>query len=297
MQIRVANAPASWGVEDPGDPANPDWADVVEQVAAAGYAGIELGPVGYMPEDPSLLRPVLADHGLHLVGGFLFEPLESRDGTAQVLAAARRTCQAVAAAGGTHLVVIQGFTPGRERAAGRRRDAVQLSPGEWRTLIDSIHSVSRLASKHGLEPCFHPHAGTAVEFEDEIERVIADTDPDIVSICVDTGHCAYAGVDPVELCDRHASRISYLHLKDIDRARLDEALRMELGFEEAVAHGVFCPLGQGVVDFGALRVVLERHSFDGWGTVEQDRLPTGSTEPAAEAAASLAHLRGVGLAA
>jgi inosose dehydratase len=297
VQIRVANAPASWGVEDPADPANPDWAEVVEQVAAAGYAGIELGPVGYMPEDPAALRPALADKGLHLVGGFLFEPLESRDAIGSVLAAARRTCKAVAAAGGTHLVVIQGFTPAREQAAGRTRDAVPLSPGEWRTLIDSVHAVSRLAAQHGLEPCFHPHAGTAVEFEDEIERVIADTDPDVVSICVDTGHCAYAGVDPVAVCDRHADRISYLHLKDIDRARLDEALRMELGFEAAVAHGVFCPLGEGVVDFTALRDVLERHSFDGWGTVEQDRLPTDSTEPAAEAAASLAHLRRVGLAA
>jgi inosose dehydratase len=296
MQIRIANAPTSWGVEDPEDGANPAWPQVLDETAAAGYAGIELGPIGYLPEQADRLRKELARRRLELVAGFLFEPLHTRAGSARALEVADRTCRLLAAAGARYLVIIQGFTPERERAAGRPGAGLPLRDAEWRTLVDGVHAVARLASdRHGLVPCLHPHAGTDVEFEDEIERIVADTDPGLVKLCIDTGHCAYAGVDPVALYRRHADRVTYFHLKDIDCDRLRGALARALSFEQAVAARVFCPLGEGVVDFAALRAALEEHGFEGWATVEQDRLPTDSGTPAEHAAASLAHLRAIGL--
>jgi inosose dehydratase len=296
MQIRIANAPTSWGVEDPEDPANPSWKQVLDQAADAGYAGIELGPVGYLPERPDRLRVELERRRLELVAGFLFEPLHTPAGSARALEVAERTCRLLAAAGARHLVIIQGFTPERERAAGRPGAAPPLGGGEWRMLVDGVHAVARLASdRHGLVPCLHAHAGTHIEFEAEVERIVAGTDPELVSLCIDTGHCAYAGVDPVALYRRHANRVAYFHLKDVDRGRLRGALGQALSFEQAVAARVFCPLGEGVVDFAALRAALEEHGFEGWATVEQDRLPTDSGAPAEHAAASLDHLRAVGL--
>jgi inosose dehydratase len=160
--------------------------------------------------------------------------------------------------------------------------------------VESVERLARLATEdHGLIPVFHPHAGTHVEFEDEIDRLAADTD---VPLCIDTGHCAYTGIDPVALYERLAARVVYFHLKDVDRERLRDALIRELSFEQAVAERVFCPLGEGIVDFAALADSLERRDFHGWATVEQDRLPTDSTAPVEHAAASLAHLRAVGLA-
>jgi inosose dehydratase len=294
MHIRIANAPTSWGIEDPEDGANPPWPQVLDQTAGAGYAGIELGPVGYLPERADVLRHELGSRGLELVAGFLFEPLHT--GRDRALDVAERTCRLLAAAGARHLVIIQGFTPERERAAGRPGAAPALNGSEWRSLVDGVHEVARLADRHGLVPCLHPHAGTDVEFEDEIERIAADTDPELVRLCIDTGHCAYAGVDPVALYRRHAQRVAYFHLKDVDRDRLRGALARALSFEEAVAARVFCPLGEGVVDFNGLRAALEEHGFEGWATVEQDRLPTDSSTPAQHAAASLAHLRDAGLA-
>jgi inosose dehydratase len=297
MQLRIANAPTSWGVEDPGDGANPSWRQVLDQVARAGYAGIELGPVGYLPERADVLRRELDLRGLELVAGFLFEQLQDRDRRGAALEMAERTCGLLAAAGARYLVIIQGFTPDRERTAGRAGAGPQLREQDWRAMVDGVHDVARLAEAHGLVPCLHPHAGTAVEFEDEVERVAADTDPALVRLCIDTGHCAYAGIDPVALYRRHAARVVYFHLKDVDRARLRGALARALSFEQAVAARVFCPLGDGVVDFAGLRSALEEHDYDGWATVEQDRLPTDSGTPAEHAAASLAHLRAVGLAA
>jgi inosose dehydratase len=280
MQLRIANAPTSWGVEDPEDGANPPWPQVLDQVAGAGYAGVELGPIGYLPRNERVLRRELEMRRLELVAGFLFEPLhQDVPGTLQ---RARRTCRLLAAAGATYLVIIQGYRSERD-----------LSESEWRTMVETVHKAAGVAEEHGLVPCFHPHAGTDVEFADEIERLVADTE---VSLCIDTGHCAYAGVDPVALYRRHADRVTYFHLKDVDRDRLRGALARALSFEQAVAARVFCPLGQGAVDFAGLRDALEEHGFRGWATVEQDRLPTDSGTPAEHAQASLAHLRELELA-
>ena len=297
MQLRIANAPTSWGIEDPEDRANPAWADVLDDVARAGYAGVELGPLGYLPDEGPALRPELERRRLQLVAGFLFMPLHTREELAAAAEVARRTCRLLADVGASHLVLIQGFTPERERAAGRPGAARPLPEDQWRTMIEGVHRLARLATEYGLLPCFHPHAGTHVEFEPEIERLVEETDPELVALCLDTGHCAYAGVDPVELYLRHSGRTAYFHLKDVDQARLHTALAGSLSFEQAVAARVFCPLGEGVVDFTRLRAALEETDFDGWATVEQDRLPTESGTPAAQAAASLLHLRSVGLAA
>jgi inosose dehydratase len=296
MHLRIANAPTSWGVEDPEDGANPPWRRVLDQVAQAGYAGIELGPLGYLPVKEHVLRRELEMRGLELVAGFLFEPLHVRAGMAHARDVARRTCRVLEAGGARYLVVIQGFTLERERAAGRSGAGLPLRPAAWRALVEGVAEVAHTAAdEYGLVPCFHPHAGTDVEFEDEIERLLDDTDPGLVRLCIDTGHCAYAGVDPVALYRRHAERVAYFHLKDVDRERLRGALARRLSFEQAVAAGVFCPLGNGVVDFAGLRAALAEHGFDGWATVEQDRLPTDSATPAEHAGASLAHLREVGL--
>jgi inosose dehydratase len=295
MQLRIANAPTSWGVEDPGDAANPPWRRVLDETAAAGYEGIELGPLGYMPEDPAELRRELIARELELVAGYVMVPLHTAEGVTEALRTARLTCELLAEAGASHLVIIQGSTPERERAAGRPGEAAPLTEPEWAMLSDGVHALARLArDDHGLVPCFHPHAGTHIEFEPEIERLVASTDPELVSLCVDTGHCAYAGVDPVGLYRRHHDRVAYFHLKDL---RPDRLAAGSPSFEQAIAAGVFCPLGDGVVDFAALREALKEHGFEGWGAVEQDRLPTDSTSPREHAAASLRHLQAVRLAA
>lgn len=295
VPIRVAGAPNSWGIENPTDPANPSWQQVLDETAGAGYPGTELGPLGYLPEEPATLRRELDARELELVAGFVFAHLHTPDGAAEAVEQARVTCRLLAECGGRYLVIGQDFTPDRERSAGRAEDAAALDEPGWAVLTAAVHAIARVArGDHGIVPCFHPHAGTYVEFEPEIERLIARTDPQLVSLCIDTGHCAYAGVDPADLYRRHADRVAYLHLKDI---RLEPLCAVPLSWEQAVAAGVFCPLGEGVVDFEALRDALDENGFEGWGTVEQDRLPGDDGSTKREAAASLRHLRAVGLAA
>ena len=72
--IKIGNAPCSWGVEFADDPRNPAWRKVLQENAEAGYTGIELGPVGFMPEDPAVLGEALSEFNQELVGGVVFRP-------------------------------------------------------------------------------------------------------------------------------------------------------------------------------------------------------------------------------
>jgi inosose dehydratase len=137
----------------------------------------------------------------------------------------------------------------------------------------------------------HPHAGGYIEFEDEIERLLSDVPADELGLCLDTGHALYAGSDPIDLASRYASRIEHLHLKDV----AEPVLARELDFWEAVAAGIFCPVGEGLLDLAGLRDALTAIGYSGFATVEQDRRPGTAGDPADDLAHSVARLRAAGL--
>ena len=126
MTIRIGNAPCSWGVEFAGDPRNPPWRTVLKECAAAGYRGIELGPIGFMPEDPAVLGEALAEEGLTLIGGVVFRPFHDPAKWSEVVDASERTCKALVSHGARHLVLIDSISPRRAPTAGRAAEAEQI---------------------------------------------------------------------------------------------------------------------------------------------------------------------------
>jgi inosose dehydratase len=268
--LRLATGPVSWGVDFAGVPANPPWNEVLDGIAEAGFGWLELGPLGYLPADPAA---ALEARGLRLSGGFVFEPLHDPAQRDHLLEVASRTAATVAAAGGRYLVIIDLVDPVRAVTAGRAEAAPRLSPAQRRLLHAGIDAVAEIAAEHGLRALVHPHAGTHVEFLDEIEPVV-----ERVELCLDTGHLAYAGLDAATLYERWADRVVCLHLKDLDPARLAG------GYWAAVRRGAFRPLGEGAVDFDRLFAALAAHGFAGWATIEQDRTPGGA--PVADLVAS-----------
>lgn len=298
MPLSIGNAPCSWGVEFADDPRNPDWQEVLDEAAAAGYSGLELGPIGYMPEDPAMLGKSLAERQLSLIGGVIFRPFHDPRKWNEVQGASRRTCEALRAHGAKHLVLIDSIAASRAPTAGRPDEAERMSDAEWRGFIERIHSIARMgAEDYGLTVALHAHAAGFMEFEDELERALAEIDAALLSVCLDTGHCLYAGFDPVAFYRRHAERVSYIHFKDVDPRVKAQVVEERIGFYDACARGLFCNLGQGAVDFEAMRDALAEHGFDGWATVEQDCDPAGNTRPLEDARANLDYLRRIGLAA
>ena len=293
--IAIGNAPCSWGVEFADDPRNPPWIRVLEQCAQAGYRGIELGPIGYMPEDPAMVGEALAKYELTLIGGVVYRPFHDPSRWDEVHDASARTCRALQSHGARQLVLIDSIAPQRASTAGRPEEAPQMKAEEWRGFIDRIEQIAAMGVEtYGLTVSVHPHAGGYLEFLPEVERLLADVDASLIGLCVDTGHCHYAGFDPVQFMHRHSDRLRYVHFKDLDADVWNHVVQNRVGFYDACAQGVFCRLGEGQTNFPALRQVLLEAGFDGWCTVEQDCDPEGANSPVVDATANLKYLRSIG---
>jgi inosose dehydratase len=146
----------------------------------------------------------------------------------------------------------------------------------------------------GVGLVVHHHAAGFLETEAEIERLLADTDPERVGLCLDTGHLAFGGGDPVAFARRHAARVRHLHLKDVDEAVAARVRRDGLDYLEAVRAGVFTTLGEGGVDVGGVLDALAGAPI-GWAVVEHDRLSEDGPSPLESARTSRARLAALGL--
>ena len=280
---KIAGAPISWGVcEVPG------WGDVLPsetvlgEMRSLGLTATELGPPDYLPADPEALKALLGGHELTLVGGFLAVTLHT-DVRSTLDEAAR--VAAILRAGGAEVLVLAAAT-----GLDGYDETPKLTDDEWKTLVDTCAKIREIAAEHGLRTVLHPHVGTHVEREAEVERFLADSD---LPLCLDTGHLLIGGTDPVELARRHPDRVGHVHLKDV-RGEIAAKVRSgELSYTDAVERGIYVPLGDGDVDVEALVQSVQQAGYTGWFVLEQDtRLKHGSPvdKPLQDTARSLAHL-------
>ncbi|MDQ2567068.1 AP endonuclease, partial [Klebsiella michiganensis] len=93
MTIHIANAPCSWGVDDPKNPYLPPWSKVLEEAATAGYKSIELGPWSYLPTRADELSAALNKQGLSLVAGTIFDDLVSEENFANIVELTHNLCR------------------------------------------------------------------------------------------------------------------------------------------------------------------------------------------------------------
>lgn len=287
---RVAGAPISWGVcEVPG------WGhvlpvdDVLGEMAGLGLRSTELGPPGFLPDEPEALRGVLSTHGLSLVGGFLAVVLHDEARREETLAETRRACAQMSAAGGE--VVVLAAATGLDGYDERP----QLTADQWKTLVETAGLVRDVAAEHGLRTTLHPHVGTHVEQRAEVEAFLRDSD---VPLCLDTGHLLIGGTDPLELARQYASQVAHVHLKDVDAAKAARVRSGEITYMEGVQANMYVPLGDGDVPVGEIVATLEAAGYEGWYVLEQDTsLPDGegdnALKPQRDTARGLAHLASV----
>jgi inosose dehydratase len=295
MSIRIGNAPCSWGVEFPNDPRNPTWEKVLEECSCAGYKGIELGPVGFMPENPEILGEALEKFELELIGGVVFRAYHDEKQWDNVLDGTHRTCKALVAHGAQHLVLIDSISERRAPTAGRADEAAQMDKEEWISYRSRLETSARIgAEEYGLTVGIHAHAAGFMDFEPELERLLSEVDENILKICFDTGHHSYAGFDPVEFMQKYMSRISYMHFKDINPKVKQNVIENRTGFYDACGQGIFCNLGDGDVDFSIVRKILLENSFEGWCTVEQDCDPLLDPNPLSDAKLNREYLEAIG---
>lgn len=306
MTLPIANAPCSWGVDDPKNPYLPPYATVLQEASAAGYHSIELGPWGYLPTDAAILSAELRQHQLSLVAGTIFDDLVSERNFAHIQALTHNICRNLSQApkaqplsegsfSPPYLVIIDFGNPQRARFAGQSSQAPRLNQADWNRMIGHIKTVSEIAwQEYGVRPVVHPHAGGSIEFADEIELLVSQIPHRTAGLCLDTGHLYYSGMDPVIWLERYFSRIDYLHFKDVDPKVFRSVLARGLDFFTACAEGVMCPLGQGAIDYPAVRALLAARGYPGWITIEQERDPRQVQGSLRDVTESLTYLRTVG---
>ncbi|MTD28165.1 TIM barrel protein [Erwinia sorbitola] len=305
MTIHIANAPCSWGVDDPKNPYLPPYEKVLKEAAQAGYNSIELGPWTYLPTDAALLTEKLKQHGLTIVAGTIFDDLVSEANFPAMIELTHNLCRnlsQVPTATPTHgdnfpapyLVIIDFGNADRARLAGQYHQAERLSDHDWQRMISHITEISRIAKEYGVRPVIHPHAGGSIEFADELEKLVQDIPHSVAGLCLDTGHLYYAGMDPIPALAHYFDRIDYLHFKDVNDAVFRNVIARELDFFTACAEGVMCPIGKGAIDYPAVRAFLAERNYQGWITIEQERDPRNADGSLHDVTESLRYLHSVG---
>ena len=305
MNFKIASGLCSWGIEDANNPHNPSWEKVLDEAAQAGYKGIELGPFGYLPQDIEVLAPELAKRDLQIVAGTLYDNLHSPENFENIVSKTHITCKLLSQLPKPeqvegqryptpYLVIIDEVNSVRSPFAGHPDKAPRLSDAEWDTMMDHIREVSRIASEYGIRPVVHPHAGGYIEYADETIRLLNDIPAEIAGLCLDTGHLHYDCMDPVEWLKKYADRLDYVHFKDIDQKVYENVIERQIGFFEACAEKVMCPIGQGNIDYEAVREALLEIGYKGWITIEQERDPRDADGSLADVTQSREYLTGKG---
>ncbi len=298
--IKIANAPCSWGaLEFNLEAAAPDHLQVLHEIGETGYVGTELGDWGFMPTDPAALHEVVGRHRLELVGAFVPVPLALQDAHQRGVADALSVAGLMAKAGYPDAFIVladdNGTVVERTSYAGRVTPAMGLSASEWKTFARGTMLVAQaVKDAYGMRTVFHHHCAGYVETPQELDMLMALTDPQLLGLCFDTGHYAFGGGNPEAAVAQYGERIWHVHFKDYDSGIGDASRMHRWDYFESVKQGVFCELGKGAVDFGAVLATLDRQGYTGWIVVEQDVLP-GMGTPKVCASNNRAYLRQLGL--
>ena len=116
-----------------------------------------------------------------------------------------------------------------------------------------------------------------------------------MSLCLDTGHVAYAGGDNRAIIAAHPNRIGYVHLKSIDPDVLAKVRAEGMSFAQAVQHGAMVEPNLGepampplLADLNALGVPLT-------AIVEHDLYPAPAGVPLPIATRTQQYYRSCGL--
>ncbi|MBI3477418.1 MAG: TIM barrel protein [Acidobacteria bacterium] len=291
-----ASAPDSWGVLDYSGPSwEQSYEKMLDEMVAAGYRGTELGPYGFFPTDPNVLRPQLAKRGLSLLGSFVPVRMdEARSAT--VIERIRKVGQLLADLKAPFLVLADDQSVGRNSFSGRTydKDCPSLSAEQWRNVGTLVADAEKVANDFGLDLVFHPHVATYVETPEECERFFDASSHTNVGLCLDTGHCLYGQGDPIKEAAKYRNKLRFVHIKDCNGKVLEEARARKWTFEEAIEHKVFTIIGQGDIDFPEFFQTLVKTGYSGWSVVEQDvKFGDPTIRPAESVAESLKYLRGV----
>jgi inosose dehydratase len=298
--IQIANAPCSWGaLEFELEGKSLGYQQVLSEMKETGYAGTELGDWDFMPSVPGELSRVLSEKKLQLLGAFVPAALADENAHNAGVELALKTAGLMNDAGYTEAFVVladdNGSVEERTKNAGRITPEMGLTEEQWNIFAAGAEKVAKaVKDKYGMRTVFHHHCAGYIETPAEVDILMSLTNPEILGLCLDMGHFAFGGGDPVKALEKYYDRIWHVHFKDFDPKVGRDAMQFEYDYFKSVEKGVFCELGKGNVDFQTIVHILNEKGYDGWIVVEQDVLP-GMGSPKKCAAHNREYIKSLGL--
>ena len=277
--IRIANAPCSWGaLEFDLNSQSPGFEHVLSEMKETGYTGTELGDWGFMPTKPIDLRLAVKKYDLELLAAFVPVALADAEAHDRGVDLVLKTAQLLYDAGYENAFIVlsdaNGTVDERTNNAGRISSEMGLSEDSWKTFASGAEKMAKIVrSSFGIRTVFHHHCGGYVETPSEVAKLMDLTDPSLLGLCLDMGHYAFGGGDPVAALEEYYDRIWHIHFKDFNPKIELRSDAENLDYFMLVEEGIFCELGKGNVDFKSIAGILSEKGYDGWIVVEQDILP------------------------
>ncbi len=270
-KIMLGIAPIGWTNDDMPDlGAENTFQQCVSEMALAGYSGCEIG--NKYPSDPAVLKKALDIRGLRIANRWFSSFLLSKP-FAEVEEDFRKNCAFLQAMGARRI----GASEQTRSIQGTDKAVFDCKPvmtdKEWDILCDGFNKLGKTALEYDISLVYHHHMGTVVQTPEEIDRLMAGTDPNCFSLLYDTGHLAYMGADYLAVLKKHVGRIKHVHLKDVRPDVIEKVKAGHLSFLQGVRMGTFTVPGDGAIDFAPVFKILDEAGYEGWLLVEAEQDP------------------------
>ena len=272
-KVKLGIAPIAWTNDDlPDLGAENTFEQCVSEMALAGFTGSEVG--NKYPKDPAELKKALDLRGIEICNqwfsSFLItKPLEEveKEFRAQLEFLKAMGAKVIGASEQSYSVQGQEDTP----VFGHK---YVMDDEEWDTFCNGMNYLGKIAKEeYGIALTFHHHMGTVIQTEEEIDRFMNEVDKDLVYLLFDSGHCSFAGIDPVKVLSKYIDRTRHIHLKDLRSDVVAQSKKEGWSFLKGVREGTFTVPGDGDVDFAPIFDIIEKSGYEGYVVVEAEQDP------------------------
>lgn len=263
---KIALNPLPWVLTERGfELSVPVLRRAFSEIATTPFKAIHADPPKELT--PAQYRSLLAEYGLVPAPGY-YSAFFHEVAIDQIAEDAKRHAAVQAELGNTEVFIAANVGGVRMKRPAVGADA---DPAVLARVVDGLGAAVTAINAEGVRPMLHPHVGSAIEVEDEIQVVLGAIEESLLGFGPDTGHLTWAGMDAVKIMSRYASRIGAMHLKDVHADQVSASKAAGATYHESTREKftVWTEPGRGDIDLpGALATLPE--SFDGWIVVEVD---------------------------
>ena len=270
MKINLGIAPIAWSNDDmPNLGGDTPIETCLFEAKSAGFKGIELG--GKFPRNPGTIKYLLNKFNLELPGGWYGAYLKERS-VEEEWQSMQNQIELLKLINSSVFIFadVSGSIQGRSEIPLSNRP--KLKDNEWLNYCNKISEIAKRLYDIGLPMSYHEHMGTIIQSEEDIYRLLENTN-DSTSLLFDTGHILFAEGDYTSVLKKYISRINHIHCKDIRKKALKESLSEDLSFRNSFLKGVFTVPGDGCINYKPLFKILFDNKYSKWLIVEAEQDP------------------------